>query len=341
MRDQEKLEDAEISIRKAIYLNQNFDKAYLILGILLREQGKLEEAELSTRKVIELNPNVGNAHLSLGIILRDLGRLDEAEISTLKAINLKSSDLELCYQNLSLLMYTKGHINLALENIEKAVSIDPISKDNKLIESIFKKRNNIKNKEILTHKDTLINYAKSSSYPIIINKTVDPELINSLYKIQALDLNKFTDPSFGKARGSDYQLFKDNENITNKLEKDLIDITKKIVNTEVFFRDSFFTILSGNSTIRKHNHLGDFDKIEALNLWKQKYSLVYYLSIGDQNCKYPGVLKFYKDKYEEKSNLEILPTEGMILIFPADRFHSAKYNGNKDRIIIGVNFYSI
>ena len=341
LRDQGKLEDAEISIRKAIHLNHNFVKAYLILGILLREQGKLEEAELSTRKVIELNPNLGNAHLSLGIILRDLGRLVEAEISTLKAIHLKSSDLELCYQNLSLLMYAKGNINLALENIEKAVSIDPISKDNKLIESIFKKRNNIKNKKILTHKDTLINYAKSSSYPIIINRTVDPELINSLYKIQALDLNKFTDPSYGKARGSDYQLFADNENITKKLEQDLIDITKKIVNTEVFFRDSFFTILSGNSTIRKHNHLGDFDKIADLNLWKQKYSLVYYLSIGDQNCKYPGVLKFYKDKYEEKSNLEILPTEGMILIFPADRFHSAKYNGNKDRIIIGVNFYSI
>ena len=182
---------------------------------------------------------------------------------------------------------------------------------------------------------------KCLSYPIIINKPVDSKLIDSLYHIKALDLNKFKDPSFGKARGSDYQLFENNEIITSKLEKELIDITKKIVNSDVFFRDSFFTILSGNSTIRKHNHLGDFDKLEVLKLWKQKYSLVYYLSIGDQHCQNPGILKFYKDEYDNNPNKEILPSEGMIVIFPADRYHSVKYDGNKDRIIIGVNFYSI
>ena len=127
MRDQEELEDAEILIRKAIHLNHNFYEAYLILGILLRELGKLEEAELSAREAIKLNPKVGNAYLSLGIILRDLGRYEEAELFTLKAIKLENSDLERCYQNLSLLMYARGNINSAIENIEKAVSLDPIS----------------------------------------------------------------------------------------------------------------------------------------------------------------------------------------------------------------------
>ena len=341
LRDQGKLEEAEISIRKAIHFNPNFDKAYLILGIILWELRKLEEAELITRKAIELNPNVGNAYLSLGIILRDLGRFEEAELLTLKAIKLKNSDLERCYQNLSLLMYSRGDINSAIENIEKAVSIDPISKEYKLILSIFRKRNNRKNTEIVTHTDTLIHNEKCLSYPIIINKPVESELIDSLYQIKSLDLNKFRDPSFGKARGSDYELFENNEIITSKLKKELIDITKKIVNADVFFRDSFFTILSGNSTIRKHNHIGDFDKLEVLKLWKQKYSLVYYLSIGDQHCQNPGILKFYKDEYDNCPNKEILPSEGMIVIFPADRYHSVKYDGNKDRIIIGVNFYSI
>ena len=341
LRDQEELEDAEILFRKAIHLNHNFDKAYLILGILLRELGKLKEAELSAREAIKLNPKVGNAYLSLGIILRDLGRFEEAELFTRKAIKLKNSDLERCYQNLSLLMYARGNINSAIENIEKAVSIDPISKEYKLILSIFRKRHNRKNTEIVTHTDTLIHNEKCLSYPIIINKPVESELIDSLYQIKALDLNKLKDPSFGKARGSDYQLFEYNEIITSKLEKELIDITKKIVNAEVFFYDSFFTILSGNSTIRKHNHLGDFDKLEVLKLWKQKYSLVYYLSIGDQHCQNPGILKFYKDEYDNNPNKEILPSEGTIVIFPADRYHSVKYDGNKDRIIIGVNFYSI
>ncbi|ABM76526.1 Hypothetical protein NATL1_19701 [Prochlorococcus marinus str. NATL1A] len=73
-------------------------------------------------------------------------------------------------------------------------------------------------------------------------------------------------------------------------KNDLILITKKVVNSDVLFRDSFFTILSGSSTIAKHNHIRPVDKISGLNLWKQKYSLVYYLSIGDQDCKNPGIL---------------------------------------------------
>ena len=35
------------------------------------------------------------------------------------------------------------------------------------------------------------------------------------------------------------------------------------------------------------------------------------------------------------------PAEGMIIIFPADRNHSVIYRGEKDRVDIGVNFYSL
>ena len=186
-----------------------------------------------------------------------------------------------------------------------------------------------------------INQEKSASYPIILKRSVDPELINSLYKIKTIDLNKLKDPSFGNAKGSDYKLFEDNERITEQLKKDLISITKKVVNSDVFFRDSFFTILSGSSTITKHNHIGPLDKFPNLSLWKQKYSLVYYLSIGDQDCEHPGILKLYPNQNDTNPNKEILPSEGMIIIFPADRYHSVKYEGKKDRIIVGVNFYSI
>ena len=118
----------------------------------------------------------------------------------------------------------------------------------------------------------------------------------------------------------------------------MTSITRKVVNSDVFFRDSFFTILGGSSTITKHNHIGSIDKFAGLSLWKQKYSLVYYLSIGDQDCKHPGILNFYPNKYDNNPNEEILPSEGMIVIFPADRYHSVKYDGNKDRVIVGVNF---
>ena len=111
--------------------------------------------------------------------------------------------------------------------------------------------------------------------------------------------------------------------------------------SDVFFRDSFFTILEGSSIITKHNHIGPIDKFTGLNLWKQKYALVYYLSVGDQDCEHPGILNFYPNKYDNNPNDQILPSEGMIVIFPADRYHSVKYEGKKDRIIVGVNFYSI
>ena len=324
-----KLKEAEIVIRKAIKLNPHLADAHYNLGYVLKELGNLREAEVSTRKAIEIKPDLPNAHMNLGFILSDLGKLEDAELSTLKAIKLNPKDLGLCYQNLSLLYFSKGNKDLALENIKKAVSIDPHSKDNQLLELIFKKNKHLNYEE---------NY---SSYPVTLNEKVDPELINALYKIKSLDLNKFSDPSFGNARGSDYKLFEDNEIITQKLKEQLIAITKGIVKQNVFFRDSFFTILGGESTINKHNHLGRLDKFRNLNLSEHKYSLVYYLSIGDQNCQHPGILKFYQDQHDENACEEILPTEGMIVIFPADRYHSVKYNGTKDRIIIGVNFYSI
>ena len=66
-----------------------------------------------------------------------------------------------------------------------------------------------------------------------------------------------------------------------------------------------------------------------------KYSLVYYLKTGNQKSTEPGILKLYEPSED------FLPYEGMIIIFSADREHSAIYNGNDDRIIIGINFYSI
>ena len=63
--------------------------AYSNLGSILSELVKLEEAELSTRKAIELNPNLEVAHSNLGNILRNLGKLEQSEQSLLQAIKIK------------------------------------------------------------------------------------------------------------------------------------------------------------------------------------------------------------------------------------------------------------
>ena len=332
--------EAEISINKAIEISPNLAEAHTRLAHVLVTSGRLQEAKQSSYKAIELNPKNHTPYVNLGIVLRDLGELKEAELFINKAIEMEPNEA-ICYQNLSLLNYAKGNINEALKNIEKANAINPISLDNKLLLAIFSQKKSIKVNVSSDQENNQLFNEKHTNYPIILSRPIDKNLIKSLYKIKSKDLNRFKDPSFGNARGSDYNLFQDNEKITENLKKDLISITQKIVNSDVFFRDSFFTILGGESIIKKHDHIGNLDKFPYLNLWRQKYSLVYYLSIGNQDCTCPGSLKFYEGKDSTESNAEILPKEGMLVIFPANRYHSVKYNGNKDRIIIGVNFYCI
>ena len=105
--------------------------------------------------------------------------------------------------------------------------------------------------------------------------------------------------------------------------------------SDIYIYDSFFNILSAGGGTTPHAHLTTLDRNIALDLGKQKYSLVYYLSVGDQNCSEPGILKLYEP------GEDILPCEGMITIIPASRMHSAVYGGKTDRVMIGVNFYSL
>ena len=106
---------------------------------------------------------------------------------------------------------------------------------------------------------------------------------------------------------------------------------ENITHSKVLFIDSFFNILGAGGGSVIHHHLNGFDK--TFNLEHQKFSLTYYLSVGDQNCDEPGIFKLYEPEEE------VLPSEGMIMIIPSARKHSAVYGGKKDRIMIGVNFY--
>ena len=108
---------------------------------------------------------------------------------------------------------------------------------------------------------------------------------------------------------------------------------KKAVNSDIFIMESFFNIFETGSGIASHNHINKFDQIKGLI--DQKFSLTYYLDVGDQNCDEPGTLKLYNP------DEEILPSNGTIVIFPANRKHSAVYGGKTDRVMIGVNFYSL
>ena len=325
------------SFKKAIKIKEGFADAHSNLGQIQTELGQLVKAEACLRKAIAINPEFAKAHNNLGNTLKDLGRLEEAELSYIKAIELKP-DYANAHTNLSIIFYANGDLDSALATLEKAYSIDPDSKLIELLLEVLKARKNRGKNDSSTSDISNSDFeTQLNSNPLILNRAVEPELIAKLYEMKSLEHYPQTDTIYGNARGSGYQLFQDNHSsIIRTLEDDLLKILTKVIKTDIYIKDSFFHIMgAGGAGVNRHNHIGDLDLDSSLNLIKQKFSLVYYLSIGDQDCSKPGTLKLY-DPSEN-----ILPIEGKIVIFPADRYHSVVYNGKKDRIMISINFYSL
>ena len=323
------LDIAVQSYKKALSIKPDYAKAHYNLGGALQELDKLHDAAKSYENAIALEPENAQAHNNLAIVLRELDQLEEAEASCRKAIVLDPEYAE-AYSCLSMILYANGDLNSALESIEKAYSINPKLKIIKLLLAVLKARK--------THKTSKVSISniRSISNPLILNRAVEQELIAKLYEIKFLELEKTKDPSYGNARGSGYQFFQDeHSSIIKTVEEDLVRIVTEAIKADIHVKDSFFTILGAGGGVNRHNHISALDIDSSLNLVNQKFSLVYYLSVGDQDCTEPGILKLY-DPSEN-----ILPREGMIIIFPADRHHSVVYNGKKDRIIIGINFYSL
>ena len=334
LNDLGKLQEAELSTRKAIELNPDYSEAHYNLGIILNDLGKLKDAELSLRKAIELNPDYADAHSNLGNILNDLGKLKDAELSLRKAIELDPKSAN-CKLNLGINQFTLGDINSSLETLELAYKLDPNDLMNNTLLAILKERKKKKPKNLRL--ENIINSLsddESEWTPIVLHRSVEEELIQKLYSLKAEEKSR---PIYGNIKGSDYLLFNNDIPILRYFQKDLLQKLSEYFGSEIYITDSFFNIIKPRDGIgggsKIHNHLGRVDKITQIDLAKQKFSLVYYLSIGDKSGKDPGILKFHNP------NNIFIPEEGMIVIFPASRLHSVHYDGKKDRVVIVVNFY--
>ena len=322
-------DQAETSYRKALDLKSDYVDAHYNLGKTLSSLTRFDEAEASYRKAIELKPDYTLAIFSLAVLLHNLNRLDEAEINyrKLTVINSDYPDIHIkSSHNLNDLISERLLLDsIKNEKYEKKIKI-----------SFFKKVNSK-----LFGSDLRL-----TSNPYISYRTVEPELIDILYQIKSKKLNTFKQaqagnngPFYGSGLHSiNFQLFEQlkeyNCSLIENVKKDLTIIMQQAVKSKIYIKDSFFSILSdgvGGTVI--HTHLTSLDKRNSLI--NQKYSLQYYLSIGDQTCSEPGIFKM------SDPAKEILPSKGMITIIPASRKHAAVYNGKTERIMIGINFYSL
>ncbi|MDA9671458.1 tetratricopeptide repeat protein [bacterium] len=332
-----RLDEAEASCRQAITLKPDYAKAHSNLGSTLQELGRLDEAEASHRQAIALKPDYAEAHNNLGVTLQELGRLDEAEASCRQAITLKP-DYAKAHSNLGINFYSKGDIDAAIDSLKKALDIEPKFRDSAIVLSVLRAR---RAREVtengFDHKKKTDHNIALSPNPLFLTRVVEPELVLLLLEMQSRAMDEADNtPVFGNGTCSlDYNLFDSTSPIIKALEMDLISLMETALKSKIHIEDSFFNIYAAGAGIPPHNHLSELDKNHHLNLAKQKFSLVYYISVGDQDCNEPGILKLY-DPEED-----VLPRNGMIVTMPAARRHSAVYRGKEDRIIIGVNFYSI
>jgi tetratricopeptide (TPR) repeat protein len=332
-----RFDDAEASYTQAIALKADYAQAHSNLGNTLKILGRLDEAESSCRQAIELKFDIAEAHSNLGATLKELGRLKEAEASYGQAIVLKSNYAE-AHLGLGIIHYFNGDTYSALDSIKKSTGLDPKSKISKLLYKVIQKRQSHEKTEICAgNKNSLVYGLGLTTNPFISKLVVEPELIVKLSEIRSRAMDEaINTPVYGNGTCSlNYNFFEDAPPIIKTVESNLISIIKRAVQSEVFVFDSFFNIYGAGAGIPPHTHLNRIDKEKGLNLAKQKYSLVYYISVGDQDCDDPGILNLY-DPSED-----ILPYEGMVVVFPANRRHSAVYGGKTDRVIIGVNFYSL
>ena len=327
-----KIKDAYEALSEANKIDPKDFKVLVNLGSILFKLGKFEDAITTFKKVLKINNDNFSAYINLGTVYQKKNDFKNAELNYLKAVKINPNS-QIVYNNLANTMKDLNRLDDAEINYKKALEIDPN----------YKKASD--NLNMLLKEKKLLNMLDNDKYkkkntqtllenPFIKTRKVEQDLVDILYKINSLELNKTEGgPLFGNGKTTDYQLFDNNYQILNNLKEDLYEIMKEAVNSEIYIAESFLNILREDSGSFPHTHIMPFDKNN--NLIKKKFSLVYYVSVGDQKSSNPGIFKL------ENPIEEILPTDGTIIIIPADRIHSAVYNGKKDRLMIGINFYSL
>lgn len=367
------LDHALASTFRSIELKtDNFD-AYINLGGIYKDLGDLDQALVFTLKALELNPGNPVASINLGVIYQELGQLDQALAATLSSLDSSPHNsaahfnLAGIYLDLSDYANAEEQVDLAINLIHpkldvclriKAACLFRRDKyiDAKLLLEKLMLDNSYSQKSVwkteialrsTTHALKLQVLKEHGTHLIESNQTVDhksliftgfrsveDKLIHELLSLISQQLSDADDARNGNGCCTDFLLLNNNSPAINQLSWDLMVIANELLskNATSFNYDSFFNVFNTGSGTLPHNHLKRQDK--DFNLCQHKYSLVYYLDPGDQECEFPGILKIYDP------DIQILPVKGMIVIMPASRVHSSYYGGKKSRLMVGVNFYA-
>jgi tetratricopeptide (TPR) repeat protein len=344
------LQNAQNYYQRVLEIDPNYAQAHNNLGVIFTTLEKNQKAKDCYEKAIEIDPNYAYAHNNLGRIFKTLGENQKAKDCYEKAIEIDPNYVD-AYNNLGLLCLVLEENQKSIRCFEKIIEINPnhipanksleFIRDRQKILSEIEKNKKFKNENKISFVKKIFKKLTRSDLrlnknPFISYREVKQELIDCLYKLNNKSFSETNDIFFGNGKHSEnFKIFNTDNPILKKVEDDLTNIMKQAVKSNIFIIDSFFNILSDDNKggSKWHVHTTDWDK--KYGLVSQKYSLTYHVVIGNQKSTMPGILRFKNPKDS------VLPSEGMVMIFPANRYHSAIYNGKKDRIMLGVNFYSL
>ncbi len=320
LKDLGKLEEAELSTRKAIELKPDMAEAHTNLGTILKGLGKLKEAEKSQRKAIEINPGFAMAHFNLGNILRDLGKSQEAEKSYRKEIELNPGFAD-AHFNLGIILDELNRPGEALKCFlnQSDTSLEEINKC--LYISLFLKR---------TDPNSLAIEDLRYIFNILINKDSIPHDIlfnsfNRLYQIESL-LNP--DNSNKILESKDFQIFSNDQILMKSLER-------------IVFKSQSWEIML--SKIRKEicyvlaNEKRDLEDIESkflISLAHQCFINEYVFYFSKEELEYTEKIIKKLNKSEENKELILILGCYYPLYKLTDRIPSLKSFKSSD---IGMN----
>ena len=133
-----RLDEAEVSNTQAIALKPDYAEAHSNLGNTLQELGRLDEAKASYKQAIALKPDYAEVHSNLGNVLKELGRLDEAEVSYTQAIALKPDHAE-AHNNLGGMLQELGRLDEAEVSYKQVIALEPenITAHSRLLMCLF------------------------------------------------------------------------------------------------------------------------------------------------------------------------------------------------------------
>ena len=334
------LDRALESTLKSLELKPDNPDGHMNLGSIYTELGKLDEALASTLKSLELKPDNPDGHLNLGGIYKDLDDYTNAEKEVDLAINTNASRLDICHRLKAACLFRKQKYDEAIELLQ-GLKAKKIYTEASALETEIALRSTIYARKYsflkLQQPEAATDPKEGEEIKSLVikrSRPVEKELIEQLHEVDSKSLAHTRDARNGDGYCTNFQLFASELQAIQQLSKDLKSIICESLSMDVPWinQDSFFNVFNKGAGTTPHSHIKIQDK--DFDLWKHKYSLVYYLDPGNQDSKYPGILQMYDP------DIQILPEKGMVIIIPATRIHSSYYEGSKSRLMVGVNFYA-